>query len=282
MSSSTVPTADTKNSIDVKHSSRVEKFLVGPSTSNLVNIATCKSTTYSAVGRYHTVMSRNNITGSMSLFYTVGIVSHSDLVTGSKSHQICVMPSDLAWNRIAAVMGAIFGQKKLALSVFHNGISYSTLKWTERTSTNQTLNTLGMSTSASTSQSASNVPLSYNTRSKFFLSPMKAFTDRHIPSSVPTYDGCNPFHLAHFKSLPCIDTELAANSAVLITFSLGAYNLTDGGALNIGVTLSISNNVQSVILLADPHPYTPHSSDNFIPSNTPLHLGILTKTDSSD
>ena len=154
-----------------------EKFRVGPSTSNLVNIATCKSTAYSAVGRYHTVMSRNNITGGASLFYTVGVVSHSDLVTGSKSHQICVMPSDLAWNRIAAVMGAIFGQKKLALSVFHNGISYSTLKWTERTSANQTLNTLGMSTSASTSRSASNAPLSYHTRSKFFLPLMKAFTD---------------------------------------------------------------------------------------------------------
>ena len=117
------PTTNSKNSIDMKRSSRVEKFLVGPSTSNLVNIATCELTAYSAVGRYHTVMSRNNITGSASLFYTVGVVSHSDLVTGSKSHQICVVPSDLAWNRIAVVMGAIF---ELRLSTSLGNLSVNT------------------------------------------------------------------------------------------------------------------------------------------------------------
>jgi len=240
------PHTDSHNSIDIKHYSRIEKFLVGPSTNNLINIATCEPTAYSAYSRYHTMMSRNNVTGNVSLFYTVGVISHSDLVTGSRSHQICVVPSDLAWNRIAAVMGIIFGQRKLALSVFCNGISFSTLKWTERTSANQTLNTLGMSTSASTSRSASNAPLPYSTRSKFFLSPMNAFSDQHIPSSVPTYDGCNPFHLVHFKSLPHIDTELAANSAVLVTFSLSAYNLSNGSALNISITLGISNNVQLI------------------------------------
>jgi hypothetical protein len=74
---------------------------------------------------------------------------------------------------------------------------------------------------------------------------------------VLTYDGRNPIHLSHFKSLPRIDTELCVNSTVLVTFFLGAYNLTNGGALNIGVNLGISNNVQSVILLVDSHPYTP-------------------------
>jgi hypothetical protein len=134
------------DSIDIRHFSRVEKFLIGPSTNNLVNIATCDPTAYSTVGRYHTVMSRNNATSNTTLFYTVGIVSHSNLVTSNKSHQICIVPSDLTWNRIAAVMGTIFGQKRLALSVF-----FSTLKWTEKMSATQSLNTLGMSASTSTS-----------------------------------------------------------------------------------------------------------------------------------
>ena len=165
--SSSMSGSETFIDLELKHSSRVEKFLVGPSTSNLVNIATCDPTAYCPVGRYHTVMARNNTRGNASLFYTVGVVSHSDLLTGNKSHQICIVPSDLAWNRIAAVMGTIFGQKKLALSVFRTGISYSTLKWKEKTSTNQTLNTLGMSSSSSSSPSTSNAPLAYNTKSTF-------------------------------------------------------------------------------------------------------------------
>jgi len=46
--------------------------------------------------------------------------------------------------------------------------------------------------------------------------------------------------------------------------------------------MGISNNVQSVILLADPHPYIPDPSDDFISSNSFLHLGVLTETESSD
>jgi hypothetical protein len=69
---------------------------------------------------------------------------------------------------------------------------------------------------------------------------------------------------------------------VLVVFSLGSYNLTDGGALNISIILGISNNVQSDILLADPHLYIPDQSDDFIPSNSSLHLGVLTKTESLD
>jgi len=68
----------------------------------------------------------------------------------------------------------------------------------------------------------------------------------------------------------------------LVVFSLAGYNLADGGAMNIGVIMGISNNVQSVILLADPHPYIPDPSDDFISSNSSLHLDVLTETESSD
>ena len=46
--------------------------------------------------------------------------------------------------------------------------------------------------------------------------------------------------------------------------------------------MGISNNVQSVILLANPHPYIPDPSDDFISSNSSLHLGVLTKTEFSN
>ena len=46
--------------------------------------------------------------------------------------------------------------------------------------------------------------------------------------------------------------------------------------------MGISNNVQSVILLANPHPYIPHPSDDFISSNSSLHFGVLTETESSN
>ena len=98
------------NSIDIRHFSHVEKFVVGPSNGNLVNIATCNPNNYSSVGKCHTVMSCNNITGNATLFYMVGIVSHSNLVTSNKSHQICNVPSDLIWSHIATVMGTIFHQ----------------------------------------------------------------------------------------------------------------------------------------------------------------------------
>jgi hypothetical protein len=58
-------------------------------------------------------------------------------------------------------------------------------------------------------------------------------------------------------------------------FTLGAYDLSDG------VTASVSINIQSIILLAEPlkadAPITSKLS-----SNTPFHLGVLSETESSD
>ncbi|KIM77657.1 hypothetical protein PILCRDRAFT_91071 [Piloderma croceum F 1598] len=107
---------------------RLERFVVGPSLTNITNITTCDPTLYHAIGRYRTVIPRNATKDNPALFYTVGVVRHSDLFTGEKSHQICVVPSDLVWNRAAAVIGKIFNESKLAFGTFYNGISFSTLK----------------------------------------------------------------------------------------------------------------------------------------------------------
>jgi hypothetical protein len=143
--------------------SRIESFVVGPSYTNLVNIATCDHTRFHTAGKYRSVVHRESKGGTPSLFYTVGVVSHSDLVTGSNSHQICVIPSDLSWTRIAAVMGMVFKQKKLGLSAFKGGISFSTLKRKEN-STNPPMSSLGISTPSFSKapMARSNVPLPYN------------------------------------------------------------------------------------------------------------------------
>jgi len=76
--------------------------------------------------------------------------------------------------------------------------------------------------------------------------------------------------------------ELTVGSAILGTFSLGAYTLLDGATIEAGVRLGISLNVQATILLADPHPLLHDPADTSLTSNTPLHLGVLSETESSD
>jgi len=44
----------------------------------------------------------------------------------------------------------------------------------------------------------------------------------------PAFDGHHTFPLASYKTLARIDEELTAVSAVLVTFSLGAYELYSG------------------------------------------------------
>jgi hypothetical protein len=99
------------------------------------------------------------------LFYTVGIVRHSDLFTGDKSRQICVVPSDLIWNRAAAIMGKFFNETKLAFGTFYNGISFSTLKRKDKGSASEgQLSSFGMSSSSSSKRmtTSRNAPLPYN------------------------------------------------------------------------------------------------------------------------
>jgi hypothetical protein len=85
-----------------------------------------------------------------------------------------------------------------------------------------------------------------------------------------------------YTSQPRIRQELDRGSAVLVTFTLGAYELSDGAAKSYDVNLGVSTNVQGVVLLADPIPAASSSNDTYIPSNVPLHLGVLSETETSD
>jgi len=100
--------------------SRIESFIIGPSYDNLVNIGTCDYAHFHLKGKYCSVMSHESKSSTPSLFYTVGIISYSDLMTGKNSHQIYIVPSDLNWTHIATVMGKFFEQKKPALQHFQN------------------------------------------------------------------------------------------------------------------------------------------------------------------
>jgi hypothetical protein len=73
--------------------SRLERFAVGPSLTNIVNIATCDPTLYQAVGRYRTVVPRNATKDNPALFYTVGVVRHSDLFTGESPTKFVLYPA---------------------------------------------------------------------------------------------------------------------------------------------------------------------------------------------
>jgi hypothetical protein len=76
------------------------------------------------------------------------------------------------------------------------------------------------------------------------------------------------------------DTELVISSAVLVIFTLGAYHLRNGDAMNYGVTMGVSTNIQNVIVLADP---SSNSSNNLIQVPiTPPHLGVQSDTESSN
>ena len=75
--------------------------------------------------------------------------------------------------------------------------------------------------------------------------------------------------------------EIPPGSTVTIMFTLSAYNLMDGAAMNYGVTSGITLNIQSVVLLADP-PKADGPTFSKITSNVPLHLGVLSETESSD
>jgi hypothetical protein len=64
----------------------------------------------------------------------------------------------------------------------------------------------------------------------------------------------------------------------MVIFSLGAYELSSGAAMNFGIQYGVSFNVQSVVLLADP---IPQDTGIDVPSVIDLHLGVISNTDSN-
>ena len=86
--------------------------------------------------------------------------------------------------------------------------------------------------------------------------------------------------MPEYKDLPNLHTEITPGSAITVTFTLGAYELSDGATMNYGVTSGVSLNIQSVILLADPLKADGPISSSI--SNASLHLGVLSETESSN
>jgi hypothetical protein len=148
--------------IEISKLSRLENFTIAPTAHGLVNIATCDYNKLQAVGKYKNIIHRGS--KKNALCFITGVVSHSALVTDANSRQICILPSDLTWNHVTAVLGQLFNQWKLAFNTFRMGVSFSTLKKKEYNDSNtKKISSLGISsTSTSMTPATQNNPLPYN------------------------------------------------------------------------------------------------------------------------
>jgi hypothetical protein len=240
----------------------------------MYNLETCNPTDFVSVGNYHTVKLKDNTKG-VALFFLIGIVMHSEIVSQRAGHQICVVPSDITWARAAATLGCFFNQRKLSLNTFKMGVSFSTLKPKENNPARKPFSTFGMSTGSSSTNISltANNPLPADVESELFFNLLNLF---HLSSTlVPAYDGRSPFALGMFRNNPKIIEEITPRLVIMVTFSLGAYELTSGVAMTISIKYGVSCNVQSIILLTDP---TPQDTTLDIPSNINLHPGVLSDT----
>jgi hypothetical protein len=146
---------------------RLEHFTVAASLPNLVNLATCNPSDFMTVSKYQCVKFKTK-PKTAALFLVIGIVSHSKMFSKRPGHQICVIPSDITWAHSAAVLGCLFKQRKLGLSTFKNGISFSTLKLKDNKFSTKQFSSASMSMGSSSSKSfsTSNNPLPTDIESK--------------------------------------------------------------------------------------------------------------------
>lgn len=94
---------------------------------------------------------------------------------------------------------------------------------------------------------------------------------------VPLYDGRSSFKLAEYTELPQLHSEVAEDSAVLVTFSLGSYRTnSDSDLARHKIDTCLSLNVQSVVLLAEGVPLPPGASPETSAYN---HLGVESDTE---
>jgi len=86
-----------------------------------------------------------------------------------------------------------------------------------------------------------------------------------------------PFTFTEYHKQPWLHQELAISSAALVTFTLGAYELTNGAAISYRVKLGVSVNVKSILLLSNTLSLTNPTPPQF--SNAPPHLSVLSETE---
>jgi hypothetical protein len=95
---------------------------------------------------------------------------------------------------------------------------------------------------------------------------------------VSGFDGHQPFLFGSYKNNRKLNEEITPRSAVMVIFSVRAYELSSRVVMNFGIQYGVSFNVQSVILLADP---IPQDMGIDVPSVIDLHLGVISDTNSN-
>lgn len=63
---------------------------------------------------------------ALCVFFSGGVVTRCNLLTGDRNRQICVAPISLTWSRTLASLGKMVSLKHVAIAMYMNGISYST------------------------------------------------------------------------------------------------------------------------------------------------------------
>lgn len=126
---------------------RLERFTVAPNVTGLVNIATIADYSAFRTAIYKTIVLRESKNNTACNFFVVGVVTYCSLLSGAKSRQICIAPADLTWSRVVAGMGKLYGKRKISMSTYFDGVSFSTKSNTE-SSQQGTSKPVGMSSSS--------------------------------------------------------------------------------------------------------------------------------------
>ena len=101
--------------------------MVAPNVPGLINIVTI--TNFNLLegphpSEFRQIMMKNN-KWALCVFFSGGVVTHCNLLTGNRNCQICVAPISLTWSRTLASLGKMVGLKHVAIATYMNGILYS-------------------------------------------------------------------------------------------------------------------------------------------------------------
>ncbi|KZT29858.1 hypothetical protein NEOLEDRAFT_1055446 [Neolentinus lepideus HHB14362 ss-1] len=169
-------------------------------------------------------------------FFIVGKCQFSSVTHGDRSRQVSLAPLDLTWPRLAANIGAAFGKKKLFVTTFYNGITFSTF--------------MQARTPATTPQSSPQRGLKTYTSRK---APKEYTFPAGLPydTDIPVYDGRKTFQLKGFNKLPSFPGEIPVGSAILIIFTAQTYSGKRLPSTVKGLTTSLGFKALAAVVLHD-------------------------------
>ena len=101
--------------------------MVAPNVPGLINVATV--TNFNLFegphpSKFGQIMMKNN-KRVLCVFFSGGVITRCNLLTGDRNRQIYVAPISLMWSRTLASLGKMVSLKHVAIAMYMNDISYS-------------------------------------------------------------------------------------------------------------------------------------------------------------